>query len=1110
MELRKASFWSVFFLLLMLCYPSVVTAQKQKEIKMEVKNEPLPDVLKKLEKVSGYKILFVYDEISHFNVTCKVKAKNIEDALKQIIGTRPIRYSIEKQYVNISLREDVKRIASTAPQHSTTSSTVVLQGRIVDEANDPLPGVNVNILGTKYGSISSSDGSFVLQVNRGKAVKVIFSFVGLKNESYLFKGTDDQRGVIIKMSQVSSQLGEVVVTGMFTRRSESFTGSASSYSGEKLKSMGNQNILQSLSTLDPAIIISDNNLRGSDPNSSMAISINGKTSINGISDMYGSDPNLPLFILDGFETTLQKITDLSMDRVESITILKDAASTAIYGAKAANGVIVIETKKPVAGKLRFSYNGNYQLAWADLSDYNLMNASEKLTFEKLSGYYGRLDTAGEIFDDSQRALYYSRYKQVAAGRNSYWMNEPLHTAFTHEHSINAEGGDQAFRYGLTFRYKDNNGVMKGSERQNIDGTLNLSYRVNKFNFSNLTDVDYTDIQNNIVAFSKFSEANPFYAKRNADGDVEEVLEKYSTLTGDQYITNPLWDLQQKSFNKSNILSLTNNFIVEYRPIESLRIQGKIGLITSRGISKIFQSPFATAFINVDQLKRGSYNESNTNNTIYDGSLLASYGNVIGKHTYNFVGGAQLRESKTNTNNYGAIGYITDQFSNPNFSNGYPDGGKPSSSVSKNRSASFYLNANYAFDMRYLVDFNIRSDGSSVFGVNNPFSTTWSFGLGWNIHNENFMKPIKFVNLLKLRYSLGNPGNENFDAKIANSIYSYYTSYQNMFGLAAVVSKWGNKNLKWQRTRINNIGLDAELFKSKLYVTLDYSIKKTDPILLIIGQPTSTGTSSVPMNIGATKDKSWTLAVNYFIIKKPNISWQVNLNFLNTKTTYYNIGNLLEKYNQEGRASQTLLRYYDGASSTALYAVHSLGIDPMTGNELFLRKDGSYSFAWNASDEVICGDTTPDAEGHIGSNFRYKGFSIGASFRYRWGGQTELTTLLNKVENISNDKLRYNQDRRALHDRWQKPGDTAKFKRIDDTSTTNISSRFIADDNSFECSSIVLGYENSHAKWLKTIGLTAITYRMYMNNIFRISTVKEERGLDYPFQRSVSASLSLRF
>src|SRR5574344_571053 len=149
MELRKASFWSVFFLLLMLCYPSVVTAQKQKEIKMEVKNEPLPDVLKKLEKVSGYKILFVYDEISHFNVTCKVKAKNIEDALKQIIGTRPIRYSIEKQYVNISLREDVKRIASTAPQHSTTSSTVVLQGRIVDEANDPLPGVNVNILGTK-------------------------------------------------------------------------------------------------------------------------------------------------------------------------------------------------------------------------------------------------------------------------------------------------------------------------------------------------------------------------------------------------------------------------------------------------------------------------------------------------------------------------------------------------------------------------------------------------------------------------------------------------------------------------------------------------------------------------------------------------------------------------------------------------------------------------------------------------------------------------------------------------------------------------------------------------------------------------------------------------
>lgn len=142
-----------------------------------------------------------------------------------------------------------------------------------------------------------------------------------------------------------------------------------------------------------------------------------------------------------------------MDRVESITILKDAASAAIYGSKAANGVVVVETKKPEAGRLRFTYNGNYQVSWADLSDYNLMNAAEKLEFEKLSGRYGALDENGEILMDANRALYYSRYRNVVGGLDSYWLSEPLRTAFVHDHSLNAEGGDAAFRYGLTLRYK---------------------------------------------------------------------------------------------------------------------------------------------------------------------------------------------------------------------------------------------------------------------------------------------------------------------------------------------------------------------------------------------------------------------------------------------------------------------------------------------------------------------------------------------------------------------------------------------------------------------------------------------------------------------------------
>lgn len=993
-------------------------------------------------------------------------------------------------------------------QLAAQNSGTTYKGTVVDDSDMPLPGVTVAIKGMNgVGTTTNAEGEFLINVPANKHT-LVFTYIGMKQQEVRVA---DGKRITVRLQPDEVALKETVITGIYTRKAESFTGSATTYKADELKAIGNQNILQSLSALDPSFVIADNNLMGSDPNTMANVSINGTTSITGLSDTYSALSNQPLYILDGFETTLQTISDLSMDRIESITLLKDAASTAIYGSRAANGVVVVETKKPEAGKLRFSYSGNYMLSWADLSDYNLMNAREKLEYERLSGFYGSLDENGEILNNVQREQYYSRYKNALAGLNTYWMNEPLRTAMTHEHSINAEGGDSAFRYGLTFRYKDTEGVMKGSDRENIDGTVNLSYRIDKFNFSNQTNISYTDISNNVVPFSSFSSANPYQPKYNEQGEVDKVIDTYiGSNYAETNVYNPLWDFRQKSFNTGDILTFRNNFMVEYRPIRQVRIQGKFGLNTTREGSEVFKSPFASEFTGFETLKRGTYNKQNQRSTSYDGSLIASYGDTKGKHTYNVLGGAQLTESNINLESYAAQGYISDMFSNPNFSTGYPDGAKPYSSISKTRSASFYLNGNYAYDMRYLLDFNIRNDGASVFGVDNPFSTTWSFGVGWNVHNEAFMKNIKAINYLKLRYSLGNPGYQDFDAKIANSTYTYYNSYPSIFGLATIVSKWGNKNLEWQRTRTHNVGMDIELFNSRLMLTMDYTYKKTDPLLLAIGLPTSTGASSVPMNIGATKNNSFSFSANYFILKERDITWQVNANLLHTKSEYYKIGDLLEKYNQDGRANQTLLRYYDGASTTALWAVRSLGIDPMNGNEIFLKKDGTYTYKWDSSEEVVCGDATPDVEGYIGSNVRYKGFSLGVNFRYRLGGQTFLETLFNKVENISSEAIRYNQDKRALYDRWQKPGDRAKFKRIDDTSVTNMSSRFIADDNTLECKSISLGYESTTAKWLKTVGLSSFIFRVYMNDIFRLSTVKEERGLSYPFQRSVSASLNLRF
>ena len=992
---------------------------------------------------------------------------------------------------------------------SAQTNKVTYHGTVIDENGNPLPGVNITYKNAKgVGVITDVDGNFTLAVPTN-VHSLIFSYVGMKTQTVRISSPSEK--VKVRMEPDAVAIQETVITGIYTRKAESFTGSMATYSEKELKTVGNQNVLQSLKVLDPSFIVLENNLSGSDPNATMNLNIGGNTNIVGLETEYTTNPNQPLFILDGFETTLSTITDLSMDRVASITILKDAASTAIYGAKAANGVVVVETKKPEAGRLQFNYNGNFGLEWADLTDYNLMNSSEKLQYEKLAGYYGSLDANGNIIDEYYQNLYNQRMLRTKQGIDSYWMNEPLQTGFTQSHNIFAEGGDAAFRYGIGMTYTQTQGVMKNSNRDVLNGNVQLTYRIDKFAFTNQTNITNTDVENPTVSFSDFARTNPFYDKYNEYGEIDQVIEEIQTISGGtQYITNPLWDLNQKSYDKNNQLSFTNNFQIEYRPLPELRIRGKLGIIVGRSNSKQFDSPEMSKYLTTDQLKRGSYSESNTKSSSYDGSLDISYGKTFGKHTVNAIGGMQISENNSNLSMFQAIGYSSDLFSNPNFANGYPEGGRPSSSISKSRTASYYANFNYGYQLRYLLDFNLRTDGSSVYGVNNPFSTTWSLGLGWNIHNEDFFNKNGVLNYLKLRYSVGNPGNANLNAKMANSIYTYYTQYPNMFGLAALISSWGNSGLKWQRTNENNVGIDIEMFHNRLRLSTDFFIKKTDPLLLSIDFPPSTGISQVPMNIGAMKNIGTTFTGSYIIIRKPDMNWTVNANLRHIRTTYYNIGDLLEKYNEKGRTNQTLTRYYDGASNTALYAVRSAGIDPMTGNEIFIRKDGSYTFKWDSADEVICGDSTPDVEGSFGTSFYWKGFSVNAIFSYRYGGQAFLSTLFNKVENISDVQVKYNQDKRALYDRWQKPGDIAKFKRIDDTSTTNMSSRFIADDNTLELSTVSVGYETTAGKWLQSIGASSFNVRIYGNSLFRLSTIKEERGIDYPFSRKISASVGIRF
>ncbi len=1094
----------VFLLICLLTFNSRLSANVSAQsyrLSVQLKNVTLEDFISVVKQKC--EVGFIYDtkqakEIKE--ITVSAEDETLENVLQKALKGTGFIAQIEKNTIILK--------KSTLPQEE--KNLKVIKGKVVTQQHELLPGVTIMIKGTTLGTVTNEKGEFQLSLPDPVGKILCFSFVGMASQEIKIKNEEPLK---IVMEEMASEMEAAIVTGIYSRKKESFTGSAQTYTNKELKMTGSINVLQSLKTLDPSFAIIENDLYGSDPNRMPEININGQSSIKALHSEYDKDPNAPLFILDGFETTLEIINDLSMDRIESITLLKDAASTAIYGAKAANGVVVVETKAPVAGKLRVNYNGNFQVAWADLADYNLMNAAEKLEFEKLSGYYGTYDDEGFFADKSLEKKYYSRLSEVLKGVNTYWMSEPLRVAFTHGHTLFIEGGDNIFRYSLGLSYRNTSGVMEGSSRDALNGNIRMIYRYKNLSFTNYLNIDQGNAISENANFADFSRANPYYRKRNEYGQITRVLEAFPTLS-DEYerVYNPLYDMQQNSLGRTRNFAFRNNFSIEWKIKPVLTLRGRFSVSKTIAKNLNFKSPNLTQYLETELTERGSYAETNSEKVTYDGDVTLNFGKVFAdKHLLNAVAGMNFQSNSSNNSGYSVRGFLTDRFDNPAFSNGFPDGARPAYGELITRSASYYFNSGYTYDNRYLLDFNFRMDGTSVFGVNNLFTKTWAAGIGWNIHNESFFRKSDLISYLKLRFSIGNPGNQNMDAKMANNAYSYITSYPNVFGLAAVVDTWGNKNLEWQKTLNTNYGIDMEILDRYLKITLEYYQKKTDPQVIAIDLPPSTGSGSMPSNLGGLKSYGVTMSLHLYLMRKENLRWAINTNLRHSRSEYYDIGDALAEYaNTDGNISNKLMRFYDGASTTDLYAVRSAGIDPATGREIFIKKDdGTQTYIYDTNDQVKVGNSTPKIEGIIGTSLYYKGLSCSINFRYRRGGQIFLQTLYDKVENIAEKDLRQNQDKRALYDRWKKPGDNAKFKAISLTETTPISSRFVADENTFSCESITVNYE-SQAKWLRYAGITSLTLGASSGDIFRISSVKNERGLNYPFQRSVNFSVGLRF
>lgn len=1113
MNKSKNTVWNKIFcfILFFLCAGQGTSAQT---ITFRGKDVKFTKVIEEIRRQTGYSVYSTSNILAATEpVTLVVVEMNLEDFLKRLVANQPIDYKIQSKNISFYMKEKPASRSSRPQAVFPQRQTIV--GQVTHASTgQAIIGVSVTIKELGITATTTDNGVFTFPNTLASApLTFLFRFIGMKP----IEATWEPGSVLkVSMEDEVEMIKEAVVTGIYQRKKESFTGSSATYTAEELKTVGNQNVLQSLKTLDPSFQIMESSIFGSDPNRLPDIEINGKSSVIGLTEEYGTNPNQPLFILDGFETSLSVISDFSMDRIETITVLKDAAATAIYGSKAANGVVVVESKRPLPGELKIRYSLNGSVTFPDLSDYNLMNAQEKLDFERLTGYYGTFDnsSAGSGGRPDRELLYYDKLKDIKRGVDTYWLNEPLRTGIVNRHNLTAEGGDKNFRYLLSISHGNTQGVMRGSNRQLSNGNAKLIYRKGSLSFSNSLSIDYTVAEREPVSFSRFAQASPYRRKYNAQGGVDPIWENFFTSAGEQNNYNPLYDFRNNNRNRAVNNGFTNNFELLWDMRPGFVLRYRLGLNKDNLHQEIFRSPFNTEFLSVDPMLKGTYEETNGNALNYDTDLSLTLVKMLHeRHLLNLVSGVRLDQKSSLATTYAARGFVDEEFTNPAFSFGYPESGNANYLESKRRSASFYLSTGYTYDQRFLFDGTLRSDGSSVYGASRKFTTIWSTGIGWNLHNEDILPFSKWgwLNIFKMRASIGNPGNQNFEDYISTRIYRYNQENRNPFGSSVILSSFGNPNLRWQKTLNKNIGIELQAFNRRLKLEGDYIHKTTDPLLVYVGMPSSTGSQSMAQNMGTQISKGFVVTSNALLFQRNELSWRINLSASHLTSVYDQLGSSLDNHNTSNK-SRNLVRYYDGASPSDLWAVPSLGIDPITGREVFLNREGQQTFTHNYEDERVVGNSDPKITGVVGTSISYKGFSLSANLRYRLGGQIFMQTLYNKVENINTNNLFWNHDKRAYYDRWQKPGDVAQFKSIASAygGPTPISSRFVQDNNQLIGESFTMGYEVNNKPWMKRAGLSSLMARAYMNDIFYSSTVKNERGLDYPFARSVSFSLSLGF
>lgn len=963
------------------------------------------------------------------------------------------------------------------------AQSFLVKGKVVsDEGNEPLIGVSILQEGSSNGVITDFNGNYSIEIKGASKATLKFSYIGMQSQQFAVTA---HTGVLnVTLHSESNLVDEVVVVAYGVRKKGTVTGSMSVVKGDQMENVPSPSFDQALQGKTPGLQIMSNS---GEPSAAADFQIRGVNSINA--------GTAPLFILDGIAITPDVFSAINPNDIENISVLKDASSTSIYGARAANGVVVITTKRGQTGdKGKISVRTQYGVSRLAYGNWNIMNTSERLTYEEEIG----LRTPG-TYDRDLLERTNIDWRDVVYNNSAPFTSVELSTSGA------TQGG---FNYYVSGNVHSQQGVAIGSDYQRYTLRTNMEAKINNwFKLGTNASFAYEDIQE--AADGEYTSVTPISASRfmlpywnpyNSDGSTATVSDGSWLGTN----VNPL-EYQNNNPSGKNRWKVMASAFAELRPIAGLTIRTLGGIDFMDQRSDMYSMPSYLPNYGEGAVGHGFsryYNLTWTNTATY----LFDIANV---HHFNVMLGQEAVMNQSD-----AFSVITRGQSNDNLLT-FASGTRADSfsdSMNESNYLSFFARGEYNYDGKYYADFSIRRDGSSRFGKNSRWADFWSVGLMWNAKSEKFLEKLQWLTNAQLAASVGTSGNSSIPAydhlPLVGSGPIYGLDGQEMSGIAPI-SK-GNEDLTWEKLTTYNISIKLG-FWNRVNLTTEFYNKKTTDMLMEVPVSVVGGYAYRWSNMGAMVNRGVEMDLNVDVLRTADFRWNISAN------ASYNKNKITELYNgrDEYELANTNLFLKVGHSYGEFYTNRFAGVNPANGDALWLDKNGNVTNKFNEEDKVLVGKSyIAPWQGGFGTTLAWKGFTLGAQFSW-----VEGRYMMNNDRYFDESNgafVNYNQSKKLLYDRWKNPGDIASIPRHGVIS--EFDTRLLEDASFMRLKNLNLSYDFSSKLLKSTKIIERVRIFAQAQNLF---TWTKFQGMDpeastnmyqaqYPMSRQFSFGLEVGF